>query len=64
MGYGRREHLDSALSFPYSLECDLEIPIPMHARELLSPFDQQDAVRGDEIVERESFEFALGFDAI
>ena len=56
--------LDSALSFPDSLQGDFHILIALQAGELRSPLYQQDAVGREQIVKAERFQVALGIDAV
>src|SRR5580658_1649381 len=62
-------HLDSAVIFCRSffrdlLQGDLHVLVAFEARELLSPLYQQDAVWGEQVVEAEGFQVALGIDPV
>jgi hypothetical protein len=59
-----RPELDGTNSFSHALQSDFRVLVALQARELLSPFDEQDAVGGEQVVEGEGFQFALGVNAI
>src|SRR6185312_11890228 len=55
---------DVARVLSYAFQGNLHIALMDEPRELLSPLDQEDAVRCDQIVEAESFQLSRSIDAI
>ena len=56
--------MDSTNPFIHLLEGDLCLPIAPQAGEFVSPLDEQDAVGGEQVIEGERFQFALGVNAL
>ncbi len=57
-------HADDPLRFVVPLKRNLHVTLPHQARELLSPFDQKDAVLRAQIVECQRVQLPLGIDAV
>jgi hypothetical protein len=57
-------YFDAALALRDSHQGNLEILIAQQTGELFSPLYQEDAIRSDQVVEGEGFEFALGIDSV
>ena len=57
-------YFDATLGLLDSHQGNLEILIAQQTGELLSPLYEEDAIRSDQVVEGEGFEFALGIDSV